>query len=145
MGFFNFSNQISVACWIKVNAFDKEWQALITKGNISWRLSRGQKNNLHFACTGVWPEWVHGKKDVNDGQWHHVVGTFDGNKLSLYVDGQLDATASLVTAPRKIHITDEPVYIGGNSQKEDRNWNGLVDEVRIYNYALSEQEIQDKY
>ncbi len=142
---FNLSNQISIACWIKVNAFDKEWQALVTKGDLSWRLSRGEENNLHFACTGVWPEWVHGKKNVNDGQWHHVVGTFDGNKLSLYIDGQLDAAATLVTAPRKIHITDDPVYIGANSQEEGRNWNGLVDEVRLYNYALSEEEIQALY
>ena len=43
------------------------------------------------------------------------------------------------------NAVENQVYIGGNSQKEDRNWNGLVDEVRIYNYALSEQEIQDKY
>ena len=142
---FNLVHQISVACWIKVNAFDKEWQALVTKGDSSWRLSRGLENNLHFGCTGMWPEWVHGKKDVNDGQWHHVVGTFDGNRLSLYVDGQLDTSATLIANPRKIHVTDDPVYIGANVQEEGRNWNGLVDEVRIYNYALSEEEIQALY
>jgi concanavalin A-like lectin/glucanase superfamily protein/putative zinc finger protein len=142
---FNLVHQISVACWIKVNAFDKEWQALVTKGDLSWRLSRGLENNLHFGCTGMWPEWVHGKKNVNDGQWHHVAGTFDGNKLSLYVDGQLDVSAAIMGGPRKIHITDEPVLIGANSQQEGRNWNGLVDEVRIYNYALSVEEIQALY
>jgi hypothetical protein len=34
------------------------------------------------------------------------------------------------------------VCIGGNSEKPERCWNGLIDDVRIYSYALSQQEIK---
>ena len=47
-----------------------------------------------------------------------------------------------VKATGCINITDSPVYVSNNSDYEGRCWNGLVDDVRIYNYALSEDEIK---
>ena len=96
-------------------------------------------DNLHFACTGTWPEWVHGSADVNDAQWHHVAGVYDGEELRLYVDGQLDAS---VGTSGLINVNEHPVYIGENAEHPGREWNGLIDDVRLYNYALSETEIQ---
>ncbi|MBN2132085.1 MAG: hypothetical protein JW741_21470 [Sedimentisphaerales bacterium] len=84
---FDAASQITVAAWVKVASFDMDWQAIVTKGDTAWRLSRSMDDNLHFACTGMWPEWVHGSADVNDGQWHHVAGVYDGAELRLYVDG----------------------------------------------------------
>jgi hypothetical protein len=130
--------RITVAAWVKVNAFDTDWQAIVTKGDTAWRLSSGMGNNMHFACTGMWPEWVHGSVDVNDGQWHHVAGVYDGDELRLYVDGALDASAP-TAGP--INVNEYPVYIGENAEHPGREWNGLIDDVRIYDYALSESEV----
>jgi hypothetical protein len=41
-----------------------------------------------------------------------------------------------------INTNDYPVYIGENAEQTGRFWNGLIDDVRIYNYALSEDEIK---
>jgi hypothetical protein len=146
---FDITNQITVAAWIKVNEFDKDWQAIITKGDSAWRLHRnGSTNNLEFACSGLEVpdniQWgsIFGKTDINDGQWHHAVGVFDGSKLYLYVDGRLDVSSD---APGKINVNDQPVYIGENAEQPERFWNGLIDDVRIYNYALSEAEIAAIY
>ena len=76
--------------------------------------------------------------NVNDGQWHHIVGVYDGAKLCLYVDGRLDNS---VEVSKSIDTNDAPVCIGGHSEKGERCWNGLIDEVRIYDYALSQNEI----
>jgi len=141
---FNIANQITVAAWIKVNAFDKDWQAIVTKGDSSWRLQRNQnKGTLEFACTGLvvsgtrWGNTL-GTVEVNDGLWHHVVGTFDGHRLCLYVDGTLDGSSK---AGASIKSNDCMVYIGANAEKPDRFWNGLIDDVMIYNYALSADEV----
>jgi len=136
---FDATSQITVAAWVKVTALDVDWQAIVTKGDTAWRLSRSQGNNLHFACTGMWPEWVHGTADVNDGQWHHVAGVYNGTELRLYVDGRLDASAS---ASGLINVNEYPVTIAENAEHPGREWNGLIDDVRLYNHALSAAEIK---
>jgi hypothetical protein len=136
---FDITDRITVCAWVQVTAFDTDWQVIVAKGDTAWRLSRDQGDNLHFACTGLWPEWVRGTADVNDGQWHHVAGTYDGRELRLYVDGKLDASAKTQGA---INTNAYPVYIGENAEHPGRGWHGLIDDVRLYNYALSEAEIK---
>ena len=41
---FDFLGGVTVAAWIKVNAFDKPWQAIVTKGDSAWRIQRNQRN-----------------------------------------------------------------------------------------------------
>ncbi|MHC4227933.1 MAG: LamG domain-containing protein [Planctomycetota bacterium] len=141
---FNITNQITVSAWIKVNAFDKDYQTIIAKGDNSWRLQRNARTDtLEFACTGLpIPNnpfgGIYGKTNVNDGQWHHAAGTYDGSKISLYVDGALDISAE---AKGSIKTNDTAVYIGGNAEKPGRFWNGLIDDVRIYSYALNADEV----
>ncbi len=139
-------NQITVSAWIKVNAFDRNWQAIVAKGDRAWRLQRNVgENTLEFACSGLvvpGTDWgqIFGKTNVNDGHWHHVAGVYDQEKIYLYIDGSLDASAE---APGNIRVNDQPVYIGENSQTPNRFWNGLIDDVRIYSYALSPEEISE--
>jgi len=143
---FDITNQITVSAWIKVSAFDRDWQAIVAKGDRAWRLQRSwDKSTLEFACSSLvvpGTDWgqINGTTDVYDGHWHHVAGVYDEEKLCLYVDGKLDASAE---APGNIRANEEPVYIGGNSQMPNRFWNGLIDDVRIYSYALSAGEISE--
>jgi len=141
---FDISDQITVAAWIKVNTFDKGWQTIIAKGDSSWRLQRNAGNDtLQFSCTGL-PvpgsgfSSINGKTNVNDGQWHHALGTYDGSRISLYIDGALDVSAEVKGS---IRTNDKDVYIGENVEKPGRFWNGLIDDVRVYNYAFSADEI----
>ncbi|MBK9097731.1 MAG: choice-of-anchor D domain-containing protein [bacterium] len=77
---------------------------------------------------------------LNDFTWHHFAGTFDGVKLRIYIDGILDNTSpDYVTS---ILSNDLNLAIGGvvNIQQ----WfNGFIDEVRIWNVARSQLEIQN--
>jgi len=140
---FDLTDQITVMAWIKVNAFDKAWQSIVTKGDNSWRMQRnGQTNTLYFACTGVsnnvWGNVV-GKTDVNDGSWHHVAGVYDGKKVYLYLDGKLDISSE---ASGRINKNNCPVLIGENAERTERQWNGLIDDVRIYNCALGKADVE---
>ncbi len=147
------TTQITVAAWIKVNKFDKKWQAIVTKGDTAWRLHRNKDNTdtMSFGCTGLrsgpyaWGAKIDGKKNVNDGRWHHVAGVYDGSRVCLYVDGALDGSEP---AWGTIATNSYPVWIGGNAEKPDENyraWDGLIDDVRIYNYALSQTELAAIY
>jgi hypothetical protein len=131
---------LTLAAWFKVDVFDKDCQAIVTKGDASWRLSRdGQTSALHFACNGLEKWYLTGKTPVDDGQWHHAAAVYDGTRMSLYVDGRLDASESVTGRLRQ---DDQPVRIGANSQMADRLWKGMIDDVRIYEYALNADQVQ---
>lgn len=135
-----FTEEITLACWIKVRQFDRSWNAIVTKGD-DWVLARTRDDNrVAFLCVGLtgggWPEVYSG--DVNDGNWHHIAGVYDGSKLYIYQDG-LDADSKSVGG--SIKSSWRRVLIGENGQATDRYWNGMIDDVRLYSRALSADEI----
>ena len=108
---------------------------------------RAGANTVAFSATGVSPNQdLYGSRNVNDGQWHHVAGVYDGANMFLYVDGTLDVSQP---ATGSIAQNSAPLRIGANaSDGEDGTgyyFNGLIDEVSIYNRALTASEIQAIY
>ncbi len=75
------------------------------------------------------------------GRWHHVVGVYDGRKVQLWVDGKLAAERE---AKGEIPVTTSPLFVGTKRAYAPRSdwFNGLIDEVRVYNRALSPEEIR---
>jgi hypothetical protein len=136
---FGITELITIAAWIKVTAFDKTSQAIVTKGDTSWRLQRYlDTDHIEFACTGVGS--VVSNRNVNDGHWHHIAGVYDGvgNRIFLYVDGTEDANQ---VASGSISTNSASVYIGGNSVS-GRWFNGIIDEVLICDRRLAPIEIE---
>ncbi len=75
-----------------------------------------------------------------DTEWHHLVGVVNDNTSSLYVDG----VKQFEEAPVNLTDTGDFAFVGKQySNTDERYWNGLVDDVRIYYRVLSEQEISD--
>ncbi len=70
--------------------------------------------------------------------WTHVAGTFDGQSIKLYVNGQLKANTYYWGY---IDVKNSSLFIGNNNEN-DRQFDGAIDEVRIWNYARSAAEIQ---
>ena len=60
--------------------------------------------------------------------------------MSLYVDGALDASQEAWGA---INVNDTVVQIGANTEMQDRFWNGLIDDVRVFNYGLPEAQVKE--
>ena len=136
-------NQITMACWFRVAIFSRNWATILSMGDDSYRLSRGESNySLHMGFNGTTSSpysWFDGRQRVNDDQWHHVAGVYDGTEARIYIDGELDASQ---LASGQINASDYDLYIGENAQAFGRFWNGFIDDVRIYDRALSEEEIQ---
>ncbi|AGX86715.1 DUF1566 domain-containing protein [Candidatus Symbiobacter mobilis] len=81
------------------------------------------------------------KTKATTGQWYFLVFTWDGSKWVYYFDGQLD---SQFATSKVLQNFDYPVYIGAGVDYF-QPLNGQVDEVRIYNRALSAAEVQQLY
>jgi hypothetical protein len=136
---FDVTNAITVAAWFKVDTFTKNFQALLCKGNTAWRIQReGTTNQLQFACSGLSTNKVVCTTNVNDGEWHHVVGRFDGSTLSIYIDGVQEASTSVTGT---ITTNNYNVSIGENLESTGRQWDGKVYDIYVFNYALSSSQI----
>ena len=65
-------------------------------------------------------------------QWHHVVATYDGTTMLMYVDGELQSHKAL---------TGYTINYNGDNLKIGGSYNGMIDDVRLYNYALAANEV----
>lgn len=133
-GAFDFTTSMTVESWFKVDRFTISWQALVTKGDSSWRLHRySDSGQIAFSTTslGNGGDLVSLSR-VDDGQWHHVAAVYDGTNKFLYLDGVLESTAPADA----VSTNDSPVLLGGNIDVVERAFDGQMDEVRIWDTAL---------
>ncbi|BCX16261.1 MAG: hypothetical protein KatS3mg098_490 [Candidatus Parcubacteria bacterium] len=145
----NPNNAITVSAWVKSNLTTgysgvyqivSKYSAYILGTNAS-----GGKNMCFIIYTTTWQ--YNPCYTVNDPQnWHHFVGTYDSltGERKIYVDGSFQglatSTGSIYNDTGSIHIAHRE----GSAVGTD-HFNGLVDEVRIYSRALSEDEIKKLY
>jgi len=73
-------------------------------------------------------------------EWVHLVGVWDSDKLHVYVNGKLQNSADAPGAP---WASPEEVYMGADPGCGKRcQWNGIMDEIAIFNVALSEDDVK---
>ena len=73
--------------------------------------------------------------------WHLVTGTYDGATAKLYVDGAVVASDTFTAPPN----ANYPLYVARYYLTNGYGWNGVLDEVRLYNRALSAAEVAALY
>jgi RNA polymerase sigma factor (sigma-70 family) len=147
-------DEVTVAAWIKTSRIDGQWGRILDKG---WQTAynlciggefKGQpwSTMATFECAN---SSTISKTPVVDGLWHFVAGTYDGQTQKLYIDGKLDVEKKLEKPwPMKHNKVD--IHIGSLAVMEappfnEANFDGLMDEVRLYNRILSDEEIQTLY
>jgi len=78
---------------------------------------------------------------VCDNKWHFIIGTVTlGNQSKLYIDGQFQSVST-----QTLDISSYPLEFGRYLQSNGYAYKGFLDDVRIYNRALSAGEIQYLY
>jgi hypothetical protein len=144
----------TISAWVNVpsstdqmNIFSKGGDSA---GGIRYMLSVGE-NDDHLAILTVDDNATKvqsaGSIAVDDGQWHHVVGIRDENSLRVYVDGFPDGAAVALSGSYDLSGTSQAnAYIGAGWNFEtsvvQKFLTGMIDEVRVYNYALSSAEVR---
>ncbi len=145
------NGDFTVMAWIKLNAGDTAEGAIVGKqitgfanGYILVANGAGgysQPNKAWFYESDQPGQEVTSSTSINDGNWHQIVGVCEasGNKY-IYVDG---APAEASKASRPMIANEGKLLIGGLDfgGTPGSLFTGLIDEVQIYNYALSSSEI----
>ena len=138
----------SIAAWIKVNPGDSRNTILeFAKSDgkrralmIAHDLQQGKPVTHYGDQKGRYANTA----DLRDGQWHHLVSTMDSSGPKIYLDGvEISLTAEESGAP---FGTSSKISIGKSLIDTAPNYfNGTLDEVRLYNRALSVAEVKELY
>ena len=85
------------------------------------------------------------KSTLSNNEWHHIVATYDGSIKRVYIDNIMDPTTVLTSG--SLGANTKEVSIGAHRQFEtwDHFFKGAIDEVRIYDRALSQSEVTQLY
>ena len=142
----------SVAVWVRHDgAALKDWEAILAKGDSAYRLHlnggcgiadtlpgntrHGFTLGLNGGCAGA---------DLNSnvvpipGTWYHVAATYNLSTMRLYINGNLVNSASYAAA---INANNFDLFIGENSQQRNRHWSGDIDELAIWDGAITPQQV----
>jgi hypothetical protein len=113
-----------------------------TSGGVGWFLHIDTACKPYGYINEVFTGYVN--TEVNDGQWHNYIAVFDrsGNYYG-YIDGKLEKTTDISSELLTSVNTTIPFYIG--SYGSNYRFNGKIDDVRIYNYALTAEQIKEVY
>lgn len=131
----------TLEAWVKPAAIGTRWLTVAFKerpGGMIYSLYAAEGTGRPLGQIGVGGERnVRGPASLPLNAWSYLATTFDGSTQTLYVDGQPVAT-NAQTGP--IEVSEGALRLGGNSIWSE--WfAGAIDEVRIYNRPLSQQEI----
>ena len=140
------TDTLTIAAWIKVNTFG-DWRGIVTKGVDSspFAMQMWGDGALRFS-----PNWgnpagavVAGSFNSDNkmaaGEWVHAAITYDGSKAMFYIDGTPDTL--VVDQAITFGVNTDSLILGCDFPGGDEYFDGVMDEVRIYDEALTEAQI----
>ena len=135
----NPTNAITVECWIY-------WtDASSDKGIVTKRTSNSDYM-LYQATTTKFAFYIGTTSKSNStalsNGWNHIVGTYDKTNIKLYLNGDSDGTLSHTSA---IPTSTDALQIGRYNNNSSKSYSERIDDVRIYNRALSADEVEQNY
>lgn len=147
--------EITVSYWVKTTDPDftmlgkRVWGAP-TPENWNSSVFGGETVGLGVKLVDCRPEGYEGglgSSKISDNKWHHIVALFNGKeqKVRVYVDGVLIHISLKLRGNSMADCGDSELQIGRWWHMDARNFSGLLDDLRIYNRALTEAEIKLLY
>lgn len=148
--------QISFAAWVRCDDITRDAPILAKEGDGKlsyWFGAEGTSTTGNFGVllssngNQPWTTYDRNQGSIPQGKWIHLASTWDGTTIRHYVDGELLPETALFAGP--IHYSDAFLAIGVNSlynfAANHAAFQGAIDDVYLYNYALSMSEIQALY
>lgn len=144
---FRETNEFTLSAFIKRESTSRNHtEGIISKGTSAYckgyNLGFKKDNSVYFSLRdGTNTNTLISNLLINDTEWHKIVAIWDGETMSLYIDDQLDSTKDLEGVV--VANDNKPLEFGNHWGYTDNNhpFHGLIDEIKIFNYALSDGEI----
>jgi hypothetical protein len=136
----NLNTSFTVSSWIKRNSTNK---TILSKRNNAF--TTGYDLSINSAGRAEM-SWINGTKQtitssvvIPSGIWHNVAVTYDGTTAKLYIDGILDVSLAMPTVPAN---TQSFLIAAADGVATTSFFNGGIDEVRVWNVALTDKQLR---
>ncbi|HIB92175.1 TPA: LamG domain-containing protein [Candidatus Poribacteria bacterium] len=135
----NPKNALTIEAWLKPEKMTGEAVAKDWGGQRDYIFPElVGSNNLRFV---LWPETkILDSPGVEIGEWQHVAGTWDGQKMRSYING--NEVGSVDYNVEELNDSEVSLYIGAGDSPH-WTYTGLIDELRIWETARTQQELKD--
>jgi hypothetical protein len=142
------TNAISFAAWVRCDdvnrdapILDKEEPGMLSYWFGAFGVSGSGNFGVLFSDNGNgWTIQDRNQGNVSLGQWMHVASTWDGTTIRHYLNGALlQETAAFSSL---LQVSDAALVIGANVPFNNTAFKGVIDDARLYDYALSPEEIR---
>ncbi|MFH1725800.1 MAG: LamG-like jellyroll fold domain-containing protein [Elusimicrobiota bacterium] len=134
------SGPFTLEVWFKRTGQGSGYPTLIGHSYGAWVFGIYAPTDTIFASHGGVHPYVFGTTPVGEGQWHHGVVVREGARTTLYLDGRMESYSD--SSPS--YTFDNPVGIGHDPNSPEY-FNGVIDEVAVYDRALALEDIQQHY
>ncbi len=141
---------LSISAWINLGT-NNAVHDIVAKdgalGSFGYRLYTGADGKLNFEVSGNGTATitVTGNTVLSTGKWYHVVGTYIPNtSLTVYLNGFQD-NQNITSIPASINNPTAVVNFGAENAGGANLMFGAIDEVKIYNHALTADEVKVEY
>ncbi|NOZ61689.1 MAG: laminin G [Calditrichaeota bacterium] len=139
----NFQEAITVSFWMNIDELFNRESYPISHGSWKnrWKISITPEKKLRWTVyTNIGIKDLDSQTAMQTGVNYNVTTVYDGERMKIYLNGNLDNAAN---HSGRINKTAVDLTIGQELPDSDYNFKGLLDEIRIYDYALSDEEIQN--
>ena len=135
------STERSVSLWVNASTIDNTDRLFgFVEGGKYFNISFGANNNISAYTGGV--SLISSNNSISANTWHHIVLVVKGTIGKVYIDG-VEAVSQSITS---YTINPTSAYIGTNEGAVGvQTLNGLIDQVRIYNGALAQEQVTELY
>lgn len=134
------SKPFTLSAWFKTSTTFAYEPGIFSLGYMPVIVMRTDGKIRAWWYNGVSYPGIVSTKSYNDGLFHHATLTYDGNTAKLYVDANLEATTTST-----IHSIYSGFEIGREKNAGNKIFQGQIDDVRIYNYALTSEQVKILY
>ncbi len=141
----NFQKSITVDFWINIKAFYDREEYPISHGNWEnrWKVSITNKKIRWTIKTVSGIKDLDSETELSTGAIYNVAVTYNGSEMEIYLNGKLDAFTEFSGL---ILQTNIDLMIGQVlPDNTNYNFNGVLDDIRIYDYSLSRDEIENLF
>jgi hypothetical protein len=139
---FSFTDAMTLSTWVNIRSVTTAWMTIAAKGENAWRLAVSNETTaLEYAFSGGTRGWQAATTatELAFDEWYHVAATYDSTVgATVYINGVQDASNPNTGG---IDTNQFPLLIGENPEATGRLFDGMIDELMIYNRALSEGEV----
>ena len=137
------TSAVTIACWVRTEQAGQDNKWLVNRvlgggADTGYRLGVLQGRPCFEVPLTDWSHHLQASVPLPTGRWVHLAGTFDGRIMRIYVDG---VERGALERPGPIKPNDFHLCLGSYETDHPAHFTGLLDEVKLYNRALSAEEI----